>query len=150
MNRLKTGLTLARWVAALPLAAGLLLTGAEVAHSEALTLRPGFSEGTSVSGQSGGAVASSDCGFISRQPNHTLNVAQGSIPYMRVYVESSGDTTLLIEGPDGRYCSDNYNGKNPQLTGPWPVGTYRVYVGDHQGNSSGNPYRLYFTESRQR
>lgn len=46
-------------------------------------------------------------------------------------VYSSGDTSLVINGPDGRYyCNDDTNGLNPALI--WnnaPSGTYNIWVG---------------------
>jgi hypothetical protein len=69
-------------------------------------------------------------GYGDRQPSHTLVLTEAA-PRLRVAVTSSGDTTLLIQGPDGIDCNDNYQG-NPDalVTGQnWPEGTYRIWVG---------------------
>ncbi len=139
-----------RWLT-LPLASSLLFLNAGVALSESVALQPGFPEGITVSGRAGGSVASRDCGFISSQPNHTIRVSRGGLSYMRVYLESQGDATLLVQGPDGRYCADGITGANPQVAGPWPVGTYQIYVGSRQAAPNGGAaYQLRFTESRRR
>jgi hypothetical protein len=46
-------------------------------------------------------------------------------------VYSEGDTSLVINGPDGRYyCNDDTNGLNPVLIwGSAPSGTYNIWIG---------------------
>ncbi len=70
-------------------------------------------------------------GYGSAEPNHTLVLSKPA-RRLQVTVESGGDTTLLIQGPQGIDCNDN-PGRN-QLNAAvdysdWPEGTYRIWVG---------------------
>ncbi len=87
-------------------------------------------------GRSGGGVNSKDCGFITRRPQHVLSVNQ-RINYMKLTVQAEGgEPTLLIDGPDGRFCifGDRSSGENPEISGLWLRGRYRIFVGDRTGN----------------
>jgi hypothetical protein len=65
------------------------------------------------------------------------------INYLRLSVESgTGNPTLLIDGPDGRFCLLADSGNNPSLSGIWMPGEYKVYVGDEQGQSHQYTLRL--------
>lgn len=94
-----------------------------------------------VKGTSGGEK-SSDCGNITAAPNQILQVTE-SIPYLRLSVESTGQPTLLIEGPQKRrFCvlADSNSGEKPEISGYWEAGKYAIYVGDRaQGQ---HPYTL--------
>lgn len=83
-----------------------------------------------LSGKSGGTVHS-NCGNISATPNQIIQVKE-SMPYMRLTVESLGQSTLLIDGPGGRFCvlADSYSGNKPELSGYWQAGYYSLYVGE--------------------
>ncbi len=87
-------------------------------------------------GRSGGGVNSKDCGFITRRPQHVLSVTD-RIDYMKLTVRAEGgEPTLLIDGPDGRFCifGDRTSGENPEISGLWLRGRYRIFVGDRTGN----------------
>ena len=60
--------------------------------------------------------------------------------------QSNGDTSLVINGPDGRYyCNDDTNGLDPVLT--WrnaPSGQYDVWIGAVGAPAGGT---LLFSES---
>ena len=94
-------------------------------------------------GVSGGPEFTNDCGYIDTTPDHIVTVTNG-FSYLRAYVDSPGDVTLLVTGPDGRFCRDDVNGLLPVLYGSWPPGTYNIWVGDW--NNSNFPYTLYLTE----
>ncbi|WP_016949308.1 hypothetical protein [Anabaena sp. PCC 7108] len=88
------------------------------------------SDPTIVNGTSGGSVKS-NCGNISAAPSQVIQVKK-PLPYLRLTVESQGKSTLLIEGPGGRFCvmADNYSGDKPELSGFWPIGQYLIYIGN--------------------
>lgn len=106
------------------------------------------------SGVSGGPVdamsLNASCrGYIDVRPDHTMYL-NTPFNFLRVYVASSQDTTLVIRGPRGEmYCADDTFGLNPSvdLQGAAP-GAYQVFVGSYsQGNQS--PYSISFTEMPQ-
>ncbi|MFM5920607.1 MAG: hypothetical protein ACKPKC_00895 [Dolichospermum sp.] len=83
-----------------------------------------------LTGISGGTV-NTDCGYISTTPSQVLEITD-SVPYLQLRVESEGRTTLLIDGPGGRFCvlsNDDLKSK-PKLSGYWTQGKYSVYVGE--------------------
>ena len=90
-----------------------------------------------IEGQSGGAVDSQGCGFISTIPNHEINLSQ-RIDYMRLTVKADGgQPTLLVLGPNSgdSFCvlGDEISGLNPEISGVWEAGNYEIYVGDRSG-----------------
>ncbi len=83
-----------------------------------------------LNGKSGG-FEKSNCGNIGAEPSHVLEVTE-SLPYLRLTVESKGQATLLIDGPEGRFCvlGDSYSQEKPEISGYWPAGEYFLHVGD--------------------
>lgn len=69
-------------------------------------------------------------GMIARAPDYEFTYAAGSFP-LSFLVASSGDTTLVINGPDGRwYCDDDSSGLDPIVSFSSPrSGTYDIWVG---------------------
>lgn len=122
----------------------------QVAHADYQNFRlaPGFSpnpvRGT---GLSGGRQETNDCGYVDADaPDHVVTLTR-PFQFLRATVEAEGDVTLLITGPDGRYCSDDANGLMPEMSGFWPAGTYQIWVGDFVGDRSGtHRYELYLSE----
>lgn len=52
---------------------------------------------------------------------------------LRLFVDSEADTVLLVETPDGRMVFvDDVNDLDPQVTGLYAPGTYRVWVGHYE------------------
>ncbi len=92
--------------------------------------------------QSGGpidaSVVDSSCrGYISRAPDYRVRYTSGRLPLI-FSVESSSDTTLVINGPDGRwYCNDDGGeGLNPSIRFETPrSGQYDVWVGTYGGTT---------------
>lgn len=83
-----------------------------------------------LTGMSGGTV-NTDCGYISTTPSQVIEMTD-SVPYLQLRVESEGQSTLLIDGPGGRFCvlsNDDLKSK-PKLSGYWTKGKYSVYVGE--------------------
>lgn len=70
-------------------------------------------------------------GFVTDQPGHTL-VLTAFFNYLNLQVRSPHDTTLVIQGPGGTWCNDDFYGKNPGISGQWLPGTYKVWVGSYE------------------
>jgi len=83
--------------------------------------------------------------FVAKAPDFRLNYTKGAFA-LTFYVESAGDTTLLINLPDGTWiANDDTNGLNPQLKFAAPQeGQYDVWVGT-LGNAT-VPAKLFITE----
>ena len=139
--------------AATPAAAQRLNTNANPNYGT-VTLRSGFTPDPRVvslraGGNINGSAASSGCtGFVTSAPDVRLNYTAGSYPLI-ISVASSSDTTLIINGPDGRwYCNDDggVNGSNPALRFNSPAsGRYEIWVGTYRsGNTAAS--RLHISE----
>lgn len=126
---------------------------------EDVTLSPNFSpDPTTVRGISGGEQAASEIsgradtstgactGFIDEDPDHTI-VLTDFFDYLSLQVQSPEDTTLVVRGPGGSWCNDDYQGKNPGIAGQWLSGTYEVWIGSYQQGNY-HPYVMRITESR--
>lgn len=118
---------------------------------EDLTIATGFIPDPAVlTGQSGGSVNASSLngaciGQVDSTPDHTVTL-QDSFSYLRFDASSSGDTSLVIRGPNGTYyCNDDTVGLNPRVDGSFSAGDYEVYVGQ-VGESA--RYRLEVSELR--
>lgn len=110
--------------------------------AEPISVSSTFSEPITSNGEAGGGVNSNDCGYIPNQPQQVINVTE-RINYMRLSVQSQGgNPTLLIEGPNERFCILANRGENPSLSGIWMPGEYKIYVGDQQGQSYQYTLRL--------
>lgn len=102
-----------------------------------ITLNTGFTpDPRNVDVQAGGTldatrVPAGDChGFIAGPPDVRVNYTAGSLP-LSFSVNSSVDTTLIINTPDGHWsCNDDSNGLNPRISFDHPdSGQYDVWVG---------------------
>lgn len=127
---------------------------------ENVTLSPAFSpDPTTIRGISGGPDAADQVagradtvtgpcnGFVDQQPDHTLVLTE-FFNYLSLQIQSSEDTTLVIRGPGGTWCNDDYSGKNPGIAGQWLSGTYQIWIGSY--NESGYyPYVIRMTEQKQ-
>lgn len=83
-------------------------------------------------------------GFIDQQPDHRL-VLNGFFQSLKLEVKSSEDTTLVVRGPGGSWCNDDFEGKNPGIAGQWFSGTYEIWVGSYQRNKY-YPYIIKITK----
>ena len=91
-----------------------------------------------IEGQSGGSTDSQGCGFISDRPNYEMNLKQ-RVDYMRFTVQTdAGQPTLLVLGPNPNdsFCilGDEVSGLKPEISGVWEAGSYKIYVGDRNGD----------------
>ena len=120
-----------------------------------VNLRTGFTPDPHVTNlRSGGstdaasAIGGSCRGFIANAPDVRLNFTAGSLPLI-ISANSGSDTTLIVNGPDGRwYCDDDggENGLNPAVRFNNPQsGRYEIWVGTY-GNSSLQPAQLHISE----
>lgn len=167
-------LKISRWVTPLSLTAYLALgmitsvllntlTQAQPAQSQTMfenvTIRPKFSpEPMIIRGISGGSVSATQAagrketptgpcvGFVDESPNHTINL-KAFFNYLSLQVESPKDTTIVISGPGGTWCNDDFQGKNPGIAGQWQPGTYKVWVGSYNKNNF-DPYIIKMSEVR--
>lgn len=117
-------------------AACVLGTVGSAAAQQEISLSAGFlPDPIYVDVYSGGSneaynISQSCVGSIANSPdvNVYFNSNGGRLAFG---VYSQGDTSLVINGPDGRYyCNDDTNGLNPVLIwGNAPSGTYNIWVG---------------------
>lgn len=118
--------------------------------------RPLSKDPLTVRGMSGGTIEAKDIserkdtptgactGYMDKEPDHTLRL-KNKFDYMKLVVESPEDTTLIIKGPGGTWCNDEFEGKNPGIVGEWLEGNYQVWVGSYQKEDY-FPYTLKITE----
>ncbi len=86
-------------------------------------------------------------GYIAEAPDVRLNFAAGALPLI-ISVNSSVDTTLVINAPDGRwYCNDDGGaGTNPSIGWAAPMsGQYDIWIGTW-GSASTAAARLHISE----
>ncbi|MGE3141862.1 MAG: peptidase S1 [Hyphomonadaceae bacterium] len=73
-------------------------------------------------------------GWVATAPDYRLNYTPGSLPLI-ISVNSDQDTTLVINGPDGKwYCDDDggQKGLNPAVRFEHPAaGQYDIWVGTY-------------------
>jgi hypothetical protein len=118
-----------------------------------LTLNTGFTPDPQVVNvQSGGNIDASslnnrahtgNCtGMIASAPDVRVNYTAGTRYPLIISVNSSADTTLIVNGPDGQwYCDDDggQNGLNPALRWDHPAsGQYDVWIGTYGGSGLQN------------
>jgi len=93
--------------------------------------RVNVTSGGSLSASS--AVSSECAGYMANAADVELTYTSGTLPlYLRT--ESTSDTTLIVNAPDGRwYCDDDGgDGSNAQLMfSPAQTGTYDIWVGSY-------------------
>ncbi|MCC5980855.1 MAG: peptidase S1 [Oceanicaulis sp.] len=103
--------------------------------------------------QSGGTINAAQTlggacvGYIADAPDVRLNFSAGSLPLI-ISVNSSADTTLVINAPDGRwYCDDDGgNGLNPSIRWGSPMsGQYDIWIGTW-GSASNASAQLHISE----
>ncbi|MGK7893249.1 MAG: hypothetical protein AB4372_06370 [Xenococcus sp. (in: cyanobacteria)] len=107
-----------------------------------------------ISGMSGGNIPASEVvhtketstglceGLVNQQPNHLL-VLKTFFEFLKLEVTSATDTTILVQGPGGVWCNDDYYNDNPALEGQWQAGKYKVWIGSYQ--ETPNSYQITIT-----
>lgn len=69
--------------------------------------------------------------YVAKAPDFRLNYTAGDLP-LTIYAESTADTTLLINTPDGKWIADDDSGGNlnPLIKFAKPMsGRYEIWVG---------------------
>ena len=96
-----------------------------------------------IDGMSGGSIQASEVvntketstglceGLVEQQPDHIL-ILKTFFEFLKIEVASSTDTTILVQGPGGVWCNDDYNDENPALEGQWQAGKYHIWVGSYE------------------
>ncbi|MEM6424855.1 MAG: hypothetical protein AAF728_06825 [Cyanobacteria bacterium P01_D01_bin.128] len=74
---------------------------------------------------SGGNISTSNCGYIWDEPDHILNLHSDFLN-LTISAKSEEKVTLLVRGPRGDFCSP----QNASVSGSWPAGQYKIWVGD--------------------
>lgn len=92
-----------------------------------------------IRGESGGAIDSQGCGFVSTKPSYEMNLKE-KVDYMRFTVQTDGgQPTLLVIGPNSEdnFCilGDEISGLKPEISGVWEAGYYQIFVGDRTGSN---------------
>jgi len=124
--------------------ATIQVADAQIASNGAVTRTP-LSGPVEITGRTGGRESSA-CGNIDTTTSKTIRVTE-AFASLSFEVESQGDYTLLITGPDGfRECvfAHNYDGGVIQAPGLLNRGEYQVHVGDRRGES--HPYTMSITQ----
>jgi hypothetical protein len=144
----------------------LIVTSAPNTRADAQQTPPIFGDVTigknfspdpfTVRGMSGGSVPGNEVakrpdtptgpctGFVDEAPDHKLELTS-KFDYLKLLVQSPEDTTLIVKGPGGMWCNDEFDKKNPGIVGEWLPGTYQIWVGSYvKGNYF--PYTLQITE----
>ncbi len=83
-------------------------------------------------------------GYVNLQPNHIL-ILESFFEFLKIEVESDDDTTILVQGPGGIWCNDDFYSTNPVIEGEWQEGSYQIWIGSYQPNSPNN-YQIKITE----
>jgi hypothetical protein len=126
---------------------------------ENVTLSPHFlPDPTIVHGISGGPQLASEIsrrpetatgacvGYVDGTPDHVMVLTE-FFDYLRLQVQSPEDTTMVVRGPGGSWCNDDYDGNNPGIAGQWLSGTYHIWVGSPESDRY-NPYIIRITSTR--
>ena len=108
-----------------------------------------------VSGISGGTVKALEIaktnntptgycdGFVNPQPNHVFRI-DTFFANLKLEIESSADTTILVKGAGGIWCNDDSGSANPMIEGQWQPGVYQIWVGSYRANSN-DGYKIKIT-----
>jgi len=128
-------------------------------NSSTITLSPGFSPNpTELGGTVNGTtslkeiVGQSDSptgqctGFADTRPDLTI-VLTDFFNSLSLLVTSSDDTALAVKGPGGIWCNDDFQGKNPGISGQWLPGIYKIWVSSYSKDHH-PAYTVQITENR--
>lgn len=106
----------------------------------------GSVEGSKIAGKIQTPITGVCQGFMEQKPSHKLKLV-GEFKYLKLLVQGPADTTMIIKGPGGTWCNDDFNGKNPGIVGEWLPGTYQIWIGSYKEDES-LPYTLKITEGK--
>lgn len=129
-----------------PAALVMLLSNIGTAYAQTRQITPGFEpDPLEFQGISQGSQASNGCGMIGAAPNYVVKLTS-NFNYLRFTVQSAGQPTLLIQGPNGSSCVQAVPGGKIEVPGYWEIGTYSIYIGDRAGGQ--HPYTFGITQKR--
>ena len=124
---------------------------------EDVVLTPTFvSDTMTVRGISGGPLVASEItgraetvtgeclGYVDTEPDHSITLTDFFF-YLSLEIQSPEDTTLVVRGPGGSWCSDDVYGLNPAIAGQWFSGTYDIWIGSYNRNTY-HPYVIRISE----
>lgn len=105
---------------------------------------PQVGTGTTGGSRDASSFGGNCTGRIASSPDHTINVT--STVDLKLYTESTTDSTLVLVGPSGTFCDDDSRGGlDAEINAVLTPGTYEVYVGNF-GTTAGE-YSLTLTEN---
>lgn len=113
---------------------------------QTFTLAAGFTAVTQAGTAGGNQNAmdlypDTDClGTVASSADHVITV-EGDVG-VAINITADEDTTLVITGPGGPYCNDDFDGLNPGWQGTLAAGEYQVFVGTYNADEGGVPYTL--------
>lgn len=126
---------------------------------ETATLTPGFEQDSvTLHGISGGFTTADQLtaqaetptgaclGYVDTDPDHIL-VLEEFFDYLKLQVQSPEDTTMVVKGPGGTWCNDDFTDQNPAIAGQWLPGTYQVWIGSYRKDKY-SPYIIQVSETR--
>ncbi len=125
----------------LPPAFGRVVLRAPLRRAETRTARISNATVAASSVQGSGTCR----GWIAQAPSFVVSVPRPQ-PFLRFFLNSAADTTLVIQYPDGHVvCSDDsFNTLQPSIDGPFPAGNYVIWAGIYQSGME-RPFRLSIT-----
>lgn len=144
MNRTTLLAAIAATAAALTALPAAAQDASLTANFGEISLASGFpNDPNTVRVVSGGNIDASNAigqgcrGMISRAPDYQVTYTAGSLP-LAFYTRSDSDTTLVINGPDGRWSCDDDSGGNLNarvLYSRPQSGVYDIWVGSFGGGN---------------
>ncbi|MCA9562678.1 MAG: hypothetical protein KC561_04270 [Myxococcales bacterium] len=112
-----------------------------------VTLMPGDRQtldGETLAREDAMARFGGDCvGQIPGAPSHWVHIPTAMQVGIEATPETGEDLTLVVDGPSGTFCNDDFSGTDPGLSMTLEPGTYEVYVG--QLFDWGYPVRYHLT-----
>jgi hypothetical protein len=84
-------------------------------------------------------------GWIAAAPDHTMVLSAPMNISINVTATPMADTAMVISGPGGVQCNDDFNGLNPGLSGLLAAGTYSIWVASYAMNTN-HPYTITFQD----
>lgn len=134
------------------------LGGPQEAFARAVTLSRGFTpnpmrlEGTGGGDRPAQAVVKTRqtptglcLGYVSLTPDEEITLSD-RFANLKLSVESELDTTLIVQGPGGVWCSDDsQDSDDPMIAGEWLPGIYRVWIGAYRAGEVPD-YDLYIDD----
>ena len=73
----------------------------------------------------------------------------GATSTYEISVRADGDTTLVVDGPGGPFCNDDFDDFDPAIHELFEPGRYEVYVGSYNPRLRHN-FRITFSRTEAR